>query len=161
MVEWHHRLYGHEWVNSGSWWWSGKPGVLQSMGSQRVGHDWVTELTELPFSYYKRHTLIKNKKSSVDQSVSHFFLGVLNQYLIVIWRCFSIFPKCFVLCLNQGLANTVPSGYSCFVNKILLEFSFVQYCLWFLLHHNDRTAMETLWPISWKYFHCWPLRESF
>ena len=27
-------------------WWTGKPGVLQSMGSQRVGHDWVTELTE-------------------------------------------------------------------------------------------------------------------
>ena len=32
------------WVNSGSWWWTGKPGVLQSMGSQRLGHDLVTEL---------------------------------------------------------------------------------------------------------------------
>ena len=32
------------WVNSGSWWWTGKPGVLQFMGSQRVGHNWVTEL---------------------------------------------------------------------------------------------------------------------
>ena len=32
------------WVNSGSWWWTGRPGVLQSIGSQRVGHDWVTEL---------------------------------------------------------------------------------------------------------------------
>ena len=32
------------WVNSGSWWWTGRPGVLQFMGSQRVGHDWVTEL---------------------------------------------------------------------------------------------------------------------
>ena len=31
-------------VSSRSWWWTGKPGVLQSMGSQRVGHDWVTEL---------------------------------------------------------------------------------------------------------------------
>ena len=33
------------WVlaNSRSWWWTGKPGVVQSMGSQRVGHDWVTE----------------------------------------------------------------------------------------------------------------------
>ena len=44
MVGWHHRLNGHEFENSGSWWWAGKPGVLQSMGSQRVGHDWVTEL---------------------------------------------------------------------------------------------------------------------
>ena len=32
------------WVSSGSWWWTGKPGVLQSMVSRRVGHDWVTEL---------------------------------------------------------------------------------------------------------------------
>ena len=32
------------WVNSGSWWWTGRPGLLQFMGSQRVGHDWATEL---------------------------------------------------------------------------------------------------------------------
>ena len=32
------------WVNSGSWWWTGRPGMLRFMGSQRVGHDWVTEL---------------------------------------------------------------------------------------------------------------------
>ena len=32
-------------VDSRSWWWTGRPGVLQSMVSQRVGHDWVTELT--------------------------------------------------------------------------------------------------------------------
>ena len=32
------------WVDSGSWWWTGRPGVLQFMGSQRVRHDWVTEL---------------------------------------------------------------------------------------------------------------------
>ena len=31
------------WVSSGSWWWTGRPGVLQSMGSQRVRHDWATE----------------------------------------------------------------------------------------------------------------------
>ena len=32
------------WVNSGSWWWTERPGVLWSMGSQRVGYDWATEL---------------------------------------------------------------------------------------------------------------------
>ena len=39
------------WLNSRSWWWTGRPGVLQSMGSQGVGHDWATELnwTELKF----------------------------------------------------------------------------------------------------------------
>ena len=32
------------WVNSGSWWWTGSPGVLRFMGLQRVRHDWATEL---------------------------------------------------------------------------------------------------------------------
>ena len=45
MVAWHHWLNGHEfeWTH-GSWWWTGRPGVLWFMGSQRVGHDWKTEL---------------------------------------------------------------------------------------------------------------------
>ena len=34
------------WASSGSWWWTRRPGLLQSMGSQRVGHDWVTEITD-------------------------------------------------------------------------------------------------------------------
>ena len=41
------------WVNSRSWWWTGRPGVLWFMRSQRVGHDWATELnwTELIFGF--------------------------------------------------------------------------------------------------------------
>ena len=31
-------------MNSGSWWWTGRPGMLRFMGSQRVGHDWATDL---------------------------------------------------------------------------------------------------------------------
>ena len=34
------------WVNSGSWWWTERPGMLQFMGSPRVGHDWATELNK-------------------------------------------------------------------------------------------------------------------
>ena len=45
MVGWHHWLDGHEfWVNSGSWWWTGRLGKLLSVGSQKVRHDWATEL---------------------------------------------------------------------------------------------------------------------
>ena len=44
MARWYHWLDGHDWVNSGSWWWTGRPGVLWFMGLQRVGHDWVTDL---------------------------------------------------------------------------------------------------------------------
>ena len=42
MVGWHHWTW--VWVNSRSWRWTGRPGVLQSMGLQRVGHDCATEL---------------------------------------------------------------------------------------------------------------------
>ena len=35
------------WVNSGNWWWTGRPGMLWFMGLQRVGHGWVTELNWL------------------------------------------------------------------------------------------------------------------
>ena len=47
------------WVNSGSWWWTGRPGVLRFMGSQRVGHDWATELnwTELMHPLILYHKL--------------------------------------------------------------------------------------------------------
>ena len=46
------------WVNSGSWWWPGRPGMLQSMGSQRVRHNWATELNWIfiffPFTKLKQ-----------------------------------------------------------------------------------------------------------
>ena len=44
MVGWHHHLDGHEFDGHWSQWWTWKPGVLQSMGSQRVWHEWTTEL---------------------------------------------------------------------------------------------------------------------
>ena len=40
-------LMDMSWVNSGSWWWTGRPGVLIFMGSQRVRHDWATELNQM------------------------------------------------------------------------------------------------------------------
>ena len=44
MAGWHQRLDTHEFGWTGNWWWTERPGVLQFMGSQRVGHDWATEL---------------------------------------------------------------------------------------------------------------------
>ena len=45
-MRWMASLTQWTWVlaSSGSWWWTGKPGVLQSMGLQRVRHNWATEL---------------------------------------------------------------------------------------------------------------------
>ena len=48
------------WMGSGSWWWTGRPGVLRFIGLQRVRHDWATELNwnELEHSFYKRVLLV-------------------------------------------------------------------------------------------------------
>ena len=47
------------WVNSGSWWWAGRPGVLWFMGSQRVRHNWATELnwTHIYYTYIYTHLI--------------------------------------------------------------------------------------------------------
>ena len=46
------------WVNSGSWWWTGRPGVLQFMGSQRPGHNWATELNWVSDTIQPSHSLL-------------------------------------------------------------------------------------------------------
>ena len=48
------------WVNSGSLWWTGRPGVLQFMGLQRVRHDWVTELNWTD----KQHMQLNTRKTN-------------------------------------------------------------------------------------------------
>ena len=45
MAGWHHQHNGRGFgLDSGSWWWTGRPGILWFMGLQRVRHDWATEL---------------------------------------------------------------------------------------------------------------------
>ena len=60
------------WVDFGSWWWTGRPGMLQFMGSQRVGHDWVTELIYLLMYLILeyRHSLPSNLKPMWDHLLS-------------------------------------------------------------------------------------------
>ena len=47
------------WVNFGSWWCTGRPGVLQSLGSQRVRHDWTTELNWQPQTNSFNHVRLR------------------------------------------------------------------------------------------------------
>ena len=66
-------------VDSGSWWWTGRPGVLWFMGSQRVGHNWVTELNQT--EYLKPSWKIKNwmdikSTSKKDRERLYWFLNL-------------------------------------------------------------------------------------
>ena len=48
------------WVISGSWWWTGRPGIMWFMGSQRVGHNWTTELNWI-INIMETKSCIRNK----------------------------------------------------------------------------------------------------
>ena len=68
------------WVNSGSWWWTGRRGVLRFMGLQRVGHDWVTELN---WTEARHWGYMKNKTQSSPLSClppSDFFPATLVSF---------------------------------------------------------------------------------
>ena len=57
------------WVDSRSWWWTGRPGVLWFTGSQRVGHDWATELTDwltTPILWCLYHYSNSNEEQNED-----------------------------------------------------------------------------------------------
>ena len=75
MVGWHHRLNGQEfkWASSGSWWWTGKPGMLQSMGHKESDMtEWLnwTELMTV-FYYFNEYALgISSKHSEALKSYS-------------------------------------------------------------------------------------------
>ena len=69
------------WASSGNWSWTGRPGVLQSMGSQRVGHDWATELNWTEVSI-----LLPTYLWHLSMSI------VLSTYLPIV----SIFPSTYL-----------------------------------------------------------------
>ena len=83
------------WANSRSWWWIGRPGVLWFMGSQRVGHDWATELNCTHFPIFQSF-------------MSHSEMGrALTEQVLRIAICFSLLlPR---LALPKGADVTSQS----------------------------------------------------
>ena len=123
MVGWHQWLNGHEfWVNSVSWWWTGRLSVLQSMGLQRVGHDWATELNWLKAEWYSvvciHHILVF--PLSVGGLLGHFYLAVLNNAAvdksmqIPLWD--SAFSS-FVYMPRSGVAGLYDSSLFSFLRE--------------------------------------------
>ena len=80
------------WASSGSWWWTGRPGVLQSMGLQRVGHDWVTELNWTDSCNQEiGHYLFLQPNSNLEKEAQ----GKLNYILTVVDITYSFLPCSF------------------------------------------------------------------
>ena len=90
-------------IESGSWWWTGRPGVLWFMGSERVTQDWVTELNWTAFSKsvlnickFTFHVLLKPGLENFD----HYFTSVWDEFnCAVVWTFFGI---AFLWCWNEN-----------------------------------------------------------
>ena len=68
------------WVDSESWWWTGKPGVLRFMGSQRVRHDWATELNWTELIECRGHSFTSQLSKGIFEpsEFSHYVCNVSN-----------------------------------------------------------------------------------
>ena len=95
------------WVSSGSWWWTGKPGVLYSMGSQRVGHDWATELnwTSLLIFFLLIHSLFSFSWTLFFHSSPHCFH---HTYLIFSLKTSTFSRLCFMLYHPCSISQHFP-----------------------------------------------------
>ena len=91
------------WVNSWSWQWTGRPGVLRSMGSQRVQHDWVTELTGAYFDLLEKFVFLNDSLDDTQPNNCMLACLILTSgflskavYLQPFSKHFSIFMKWFL-----------------------------------------------------------------
>ena len=85
------------WVNSRSWWWTGRPGVLRFMGSQRVGHDWVIELnwTDEPVRYKFREKKVLRKEGGWGLPCLVQWIRIcLPMQVIQVWSLVQEDPTC-------------------------------------------------------------------
>ena len=111
------------WASSGCWWWTGRPRVLQSMGSQRVGHDWATELnwteSENWFLYtsFEREEKLGSEKELIGRSSSEGILilsWVLKAKLESIGKEVQIQHSLWVKTLSMSMVNIHPLFYASF-----------------------------------------------
>ena len=141
------------WENSSRWWWTGKPGMLQSIGSQRVGHDWVTELGQnilLIFPVFPKRSLIF-PWLLFSSSYSHCSLkkAVLS-LLAVLWNSafswiyLSLSPLLFTSLLSSAICKAFSDNRFAF----LLFFSLGWFCLLLPVQYDEPPSLVLQ-------AHCW------
>ena len=86
------------WINSGSWWWTGMSGVLQSMGSQRIRHNWATEQQQKWLNISV--TEPNNQTWTLDSRSSFLPLPLLNSYYYVFFP-FLLLYVCICMCILE------------------------------------------------------------
>ena len=161
MVRWHNWLTQWTWVwaSSGSWWWTGKAGVLHSMGSQRVRYNWWLNLTELsptlsPLLY---HVL----SQICIRSVSQFSRSVVSDSL---WpHGLHAAPQASLSIINSqsllrlmSIELVIPSNHLILYCPLLLPPSVFPSIRVF----SNESVLRIRWPKDWSFsFNISPSKE--
>ena len=126
------------WISSRSWWWTGKPGMLQSMGLQRVRHNWVTKQQQHPQKFSPAAFIISYTlpiHSTISrQPPIYFFVTILEFYTN---------KEIFLL-----LIDLYHNYFGIFIHVIVYVIkSFISFDCWVIIH-----CMNTAW-FSYAFFH--------
>ena len=106
------------WASSGSWWWTGRPGVLQFMESQRVRHDWATELNWTELMYGCESWTVKKAE---HQRIDAFELWCWRRLLRVPWTARRS---------NQSILKEISSGISVEGMMLKLKLQYFGHLMW-------------------------------
>ena len=128
---WMASLIQWTWVcaSCGRWWWTGRPGMLRSMGSQRAGHDWATEL----------NWVLKNPPTNCRRHGRSWFDSWVRK---VPWRRKG--PPTPVFLLGESHGQRSPAGYSLWGHKG----SDVTKCMCVCVHIDTIISPKWVWICS-------------
>ena len=102
------------WVKSRSWWWTGRPGVLQSLGSQRIGHDWSTNLNWTDWTSSLALTEFWCLRLQTEGDPRGSKVSPLDLFSACFWASLGsllLHAGCPTHC--RAVAPTTPAGYLC------------------------------------------------
>ena len=163
------------WVDSGSWWWTGRPGMLQFIGSQRVGHNWETELTDWQsyfilfplllfcfkfhwFMFFIISFLLFNlcffSSLSLFSNIFYVLHYIFSSASFMVFSFFSLSPFFLIFC--SGILDYLRLFFFLFYCKYLM-LSNLSALLWLylinfdILHFHSHFAHCTFFNFHWDF----------
>ena len=144
------------WVDSGSWWWTGRPGVLQPMKSQRVGHDWATELNWTENSLYSHLGVHPwaNREASLYPRISCQFSSIQSLSLTDSAGPWTAAHQASLSITNfqsllklMSITSVMPSNHHILCHPLLLPPSIFPNIRVF----SNESVLCTRWPKYWNF----------
>ena len=132
------------WASSGSWWWTGKPGVLQSMRSHRIGHDWAIELNWYIYVYIVVVQLLSRVQLfatpwTVAYQASLSF--TISQSLLKLMFIESVMPSNYLILCRLLLLPSVFPRIRVFSNESALCIRWSKYWSFSISASNDYSGL--------------------